>query len=596
MSTPFFYHYDPNKDEDLLVEWLEVDKTFLAQREEDWQKLRNMVPSKTKSNFFMSLKEKYLLLVNSITKNAIIATIIMLLALSTVGVSAAELFAPKEFKPSTQVYNLFAANKQKETNPYTALKPDKDNDVVLFEACDLAIKYPKELAGQKIRAEYSGNSEFMPENTVKDTINPHSNLNGGFTNQKEVSLLTDTTYSDDLKPNQTKILGFSVACQTPGHILENLDKEEYEKQRSFEGWQKISKEQLRQQVGWFLTEAELKDIYQTEMMDKRFIVRFIYNSQEYNIGYFMEESEAENESIGLFGNQVQLQFNSLVKSQTSAEIVYPSQKKQLTTEQQESTQQKENLETKILVWVGEKDGYTFFKDSEKTDNVYYTKISRPEWQQRQIGDALSKFEVIAKFKLNPQVFSLLGEQLKANFEISEIQKVQIITDTANSTANSDSKLTTKILTFKGQSSSGELNFVDEQNQQYTIVNIDQTAPIKPPVGGWLDVRTVGTKYKVTGNFQQESGWYIIEAVKVEKVENSNESKDLLVLEGVEFIFIEMDKDGTALLKKPNPDGYYSLQAKNLEAKKINLLGQTYKIWGKLQGMNIVEVTKVEEIT
>jgi len=61
--------------------------------------------------FFMSLQENYLKTIHFITKNAIVATILMLLALTTVTAAAAELAAPKEYKPST-ILNLKSETKQ----------------------------------------------------------------------------------------------------------------------------------------------------------------------------------------------------------------------------------------------------------------------------------------------------------------------------------------------------------------------------------------------------------------------------------------------------------------------------------------------------
>jgi len=61
--------------------------------------------------FFMSLQENYLKTIHFITKNALVATILMLLALTTVTAAAAELAAPKEYKPST-ILNLKSETKQ----------------------------------------------------------------------------------------------------------------------------------------------------------------------------------------------------------------------------------------------------------------------------------------------------------------------------------------------------------------------------------------------------------------------------------------------------------------------------------------------------
>ena len=53
----------------------------------------------------MTLKEQYTNFAYTISKHAVVATIVMVLSIMTVGVSAAELVAPEEYKPSTFIRN-----------------------------------------------------------------------------------------------------------------------------------------------------------------------------------------------------------------------------------------------------------------------------------------------------------------------------------------------------------------------------------------------------------------------------------------------------------------------------------------------------------
>ena len=129
--------------------WLEGDKLYWQAKQSGWKQYQQQY-LKNNNNFFMSFKQQYINFAHLIAKNVIVATIIMLIALTTVGASATELLAPEEFKPSTQIQNLFGANKfgankQVEKDPYTALKPDENNDVVSMDKCNMSIKYPKKV-------------------------------------------------------------------------------------------------------------------------------------------------------------------------------------------------------------------------------------------------------------------------------------------------------------------------------------------------------------------------------------------------------------------------------------------------------------------
>jgi len=103
-------------DTDFISAMLELDRSYIYQRNDayytfltKWKKANQSTNSTT--IFFMSLQENYLKTIHFITKNALVATILMLLALTTVTAAAAELAAPKEYKPST-ILNLKSETKQ----------------------------------------------------------------------------------------------------------------------------------------------------------------------------------------------------------------------------------------------------------------------------------------------------------------------------------------------------------------------------------------------------------------------------------------------------------------------------------------------------
>ena len=108
----------------------------------------------------------------------------------------------------------------------------------------------------------------------------------------------------------------------------------------------------------------------------------------------------------------------------------------------------------------------------------------------------------------PNEFENLPGPKYSFVEITKVEKINI----------GSSNQETKVLTFVKKSGSGELIFLDENGVNYDLINIDQNGPIKPPVGGWLDVTKTQIKYKVTGKFEKSfDNYYSIKVTKVEKV-------------------------------------------------------------------------------
>jgi len=100
---------NPFEQEENLQTWFEKDLDYKWSKKTGLNKyLKNRNLKKTTT---MNFKNTYLNIIHLITKNAVVASIIMIMALTTFGASAAELFAPKEYKPSS----LFVEEDDKKT-------------------------------------------------------------------------------------------------------------------------------------------------------------------------------------------------------------------------------------------------------------------------------------------------------------------------------------------------------------------------------------------------------------------------------------------------------------------------------------------------
>ncbi len=322
MPINFLHQNNFETDDDLIVEILEADKKFLQERKLDYLSLKKIL----KPNIFMSLKQQYINFAHLITKNAIAATFIMLIALTTVGASAAELLAPTEYKPSTQIQNLFGANKQIETDPYTALKPDQENDVASLDECDLSIKYPKHLLLNQEKLEITPSyMEIYPDSQI---------LNGATLTAPEKLTDPENPYSAI-----SQIYYLTFGCYQENYIPQPRDQANF-------STEPMTKEEILDKFGWFITEAEMTDIKGMKFDDNiemgtnytgynqitfKFENRhyFIHvqernpKPEEYDTQDFITQERQTNgffDRPGIFGNQVQFQFNSLVKNEANSEI------------------------------------------------------------------------------------------------------------------------------------------------------------------------------------------------------------------------------------------------------------------------------------
>jgi len=433
MSKSTLPKINPEIEEDLAAIWFNLDTQYQIIKNQKYRTFRQKYFS-LHPTFFMKLHSSYLNFVHFVTKNAIAATAVCLIALTAVSASAAQLVAPTEYKPSTIAANLFGNNKQKETNPYTALKPDENNDVVSFDQCNLGIKYPIKINGvytntYKNYTNYSGSinqqgKSYSVKNTDKDYIQYEDVPIFGLESADNIEILQKTkSYFDFLE----------ISCVKNEKALAKIEK----------AGKNLTKEELFEKTGWFITQADIENIsYQTTLNGSSKIT-FKYQNFYYSINAAIpgwvdttiSEKEVINEVKGwkLFGNQIQLQFNSLVKNQANKEILAKSESvasvsssgsisSSSSNSNNSSSQNNSQTVTKNLYLAGEADGYILLREDVMSDKAeYYTK-TRSEFTKREpTGGNTYQFKITGKIQENPKKFP---NYFEGKFEITEIQKIE----------------------------------------------------------------------------------------------------------------------------------------------------------------------------
>ncbi len=340
--------------EENLTPWFELNPSFQDSQLQGW----NSNFKKQSNSLFMPLQNT----ITYFTKHAVLASLLLFISLGSVTALAAEFTLPQDYKPSTVIKNLFAANQQPDTDPYTRLVFDGQNDVVSLDNCDLAVKYPSiakqaDLGGRKVSASQKefatdqnhgepvaivefGDDFFNPD---FDSMNPLLNLDlacyegtvlnlQAITNKSALDLESDN-YTED--PDGVYISDF---------------KPEFKEV-------KLTKDELRDSLGWFVTESEITNIRKLSASRKAKVyssytfkyvegenglaetvfdyvspeetvdfttnlVAFEYQGRTYTVEYY--SNHPHNKVSGLYGNQIQLQFNSIVKNEPNV-ILRPSQ-------------------------------------------------------------------------------------------------------------------------------------------------------------------------------------------------------------------------------------------------------------------------------
>ncbi len=297
---------NPFSKEEVLQDWLENDVDYLRFKRVAMKQLR------PKNNIFMSIQQSYLSFVHLITKNAIVATLLMLISAGAVSASAFEAFAPAEYKPSTIIQKTFnpkdfAVNTVKEKNPYTPLNYDESNNVAFLSECDLAIKYPAKYSDGEPSTyyRYSNTSDQAESIYISST---DQNKTDSYTGVG-ITCLKDTTLLSGLKSD-------IVEDGQPARSV-------YGKELKIDGTQFI-----KDNLGWFITQSELKNvrIYQNTFNNEEYTIYFEYNNLYYLVGYqtsnyTFNKLETSRKVSVVKGSDIQVQFISLVNSQANKTIV-----------------------------------------------------------------------------------------------------------------------------------------------------------------------------------------------------------------------------------------------------------------------------------
>jgi len=318
---------NPFDQEENLTSWFDRDNLYQNSKKSS---LKNFKQSLNfQNNIFMSFKDSYMNLVNNITKHAFLATLIMLISLGGVGASAAQLLAPEAYKPSTLIQKTFnpkdfEANKQQEKNPYTPLKPDENNDVARLDKCDLSVKYPKRISGQY----------FVVYNSLESNkASIYSSNPGANISEKTVGYTISTINDNQLAfEDVNSLFNLSMTCSDKPLSAEENN-----------GLVPYTRQDLQNLTGWFvLAEAEIEDIKGddpntlgvfTRVYFKYKNTYYVFAFSNQKIPQQSQDNLAKNDpqslkyfnqllaKNGLYGNQVQIQFNSLVQNEANTEVI-----------------------------------------------------------------------------------------------------------------------------------------------------------------------------------------------------------------------------------------------------------------------------------
>jgi hypothetical protein len=355
---------NPFDSEENLQPWFELNSCYNYSFRHGWN--QNF---KSDNPFIFSIQN----ILTYFTKHALVTSLLLLLSLGSIGAVAAELTLPEEYKPSTVVKNLFAANTQPDTDPYTRLVYDGDNDVVSLDRCNLAVKYPKLSGTEKIQ---SSSQQYV------NTFNTGDRLIDPFYNNLKASLAIGSKYDYSgsiLTDLQRTVSPIGIECfsrpySNPTDFTDqnkliyeyclslpyNVYPASIDNQPQFEVLTtNLSNEQLREKYGWFVTQSTLTNIvevkstiqvpiytevifnwqdeydfssYSAKLVEPRQTVSLTYHqiSFEYNDNWYVVRFSSNNpytKVTGLLANQVQMQFNSIVTNEANVILQNPDQAK-----------------------------------------------------------------------------------------------------------------------------------------------------------------------------------------------------------------------------------------------------------------------------
>jgi len=285
-----------NKDEN-LQSWLEKDAEFQKAKKHSFSNFirqNNLNP-----NFIMNLKELYLKIVNLITKNVIVATVLMTLVVAGASVTAAEILLPR-YKPSSILQGWFETkieapvpaqttpfsnNSQSQKDPNQLLTTDDQNYVFVNHTCGLIFKYPKKF-----------------ENSITKTMSQNGQVIEPAYDDLSSSIYIFTTPLDNTFGGS----GVSIKCS-----------DQKPKKDPFEV--KISKEKFQEITGWFVSVADIQEVTVIENTNIPLGYSYSFKYRDlYYSGEFVEKAVGTKEQRnmeflgGLYATQVQIQLKDQV--------------------------------------------------------------------------------------------------------------------------------------------------------------------------------------------------------------------------------------------------------------------------------------------
>lgn len=299
---------NPFNQNDYLTEVLTSDINYTTSKNQAFKvflkeyQSKDLLVSEPKKSFFGSFFK-------TITTHSTAFILGLIITTGAIGASAAENYAPKNYKPSMIFNELFKINKQTEKNPYTKLTADANNNVVVSERCGVAIKYPKQIGGEGIAVRLQQADKFNP--TIIESI------------------VFDATrqFSSAINDSTIPINNLGFTCRS---------EEFYSNDDPKSNWILVNKDILRKYTGWFIAiENDITEfkMAKTQVGEQFQTFRFKFKDKFYEMDFHTKEnlknplSEDEGSNFylknkGLFGEQIQIQFNSLVRSDSNVILDY----------------------------------------------------------------------------------------------------------------------------------------------------------------------------------------------------------------------------------------------------------------------------------
>ena len=256
----------------------------------------------------MNSFQKIILFYATHTISAILTASICLGGIATFATQAV---APEQYRPSTIINNLFKNNKVQITNPNIPLVADNEYDLVGYDPCNVAIKYPKYI-----------NNERLTTTNMPNGIIPASDK---FNN---MAIMSQNAFDYQ----NTSLNSFYLSCiSLPDYKI--IADEEINKAKLDQGYvpnefdYSITLSELSELTGWFAVgDIDIKNVLLNEL-DTRggfLAVWFEYGELKYKVTFVpknipqsirnrvsvesLQMWETAKNKPGIFGDQIQIQF------------------------------------------------------------------------------------------------------------------------------------------------------------------------------------------------------------------------------------------------------------------------------------------------